>query len=607
MRYLRYADYVPPNFWEQPQAILVEAGNGFGKTHSAVELAASLQVLQELDRIIILEYSQRGCRNVVRMLRARDAFAIRHIGIEKFCKRRKELRRVAQLGLTPTAYCSFCPYFRGKARLAYSHLRAAIEDEGRKIIEPELVREPLSGEVICCTHPILRALVLNPAPRGLGNLRLPATPIIVCPGQLFLNHAAIGRWHTFSKRQRKVRRTLLITDEADSLFYHSLQTVVPQLDFTEDDRELLAEFSPRRRDLSQILDCYRRLYEVLRKSVGAKDESLSDVVSCIRTLLEEAEPLLRSIARRRREMVKYIIENRVRTRVFRAVEVLEELGHIDNLNYALRTAELDEQSGRITLYDYDYGVRLLLDVEFPWKYLWKINLSATFPTVKVVESRFLSPHTKRIILQIRRRSLKHENVWTTTIGIFEATAGRVNRNAEIRYSTHRLIQAVKRLAEAYEQSFGDKPGGVAVWCGNSKQLKAIAEALQRVGVRAGVKGGHLMLRIAGLPVLLSYCGSKIARGIDLNQFDISLVVGPLLRPPRRWGFLDVLDFARAVAEAVQSAMRIVRAPRPERPKLIAIEKTMATAYYAHFFPEWFKAYFRERYLELDAEEPQEKP
>ena len=62
--YFKLEDILPLDFMQRPQAVIVESGNGTGKTHSSCELAVYAQKLKLFDRIYILEYSKKGCESV---------------------------------------------------------------------------------------------------------------------------------------------------------------------------------------------------------------------------------------------------------------------------------------------------------------------------------------------------------------------------------------------------------------------------------------------------------------------------------------------------------------------------------------------------------------
>ena len=595
--YITIRDIVPPDFLKHPQVVLGEYGNGMGKTHSAVEYAVELQRLGVFDRIYIVQYSQKGCENVVRKIERMGGWAIWHIGYEKFCPMQRRYAHLVDMGIPLSYVCFMCPLFRGKSKLAYHHLEAELRNPSKRVVKPRVYRSLAGPKGDVCTHPLVRSLVLDPTFEIEKRLGLKETPIIVLPGQVFLNHALIGRWKRFARRQRKPRKVLLIIDEADTLFFSALRTEIPEINPTQDDYELLRRHSPRTRRLEKLIDLYQDYVRVVKEVVDRRNQVTAGDVERLREIIERAEPLLGSFERRRKEIIMDVVRNKIRTNVFRVAMKLEELTHIENLALALRTAE-KTQDGYV-MYDYEYGVRLLFDVEYPWRYFWKINLSATFPTEKIVDSNFLSPRAKQLILSARKRTKSYENVYVSTVTIFEAPAGVLNRNAEIPYSVPRILQAIKRAVEFYEKRFGLKPGGVALWFCNSKQLRMFEERLRQYRVKYRKGRRFLVFYYKGIPVFTGYNGSPVSRGIDLHDYDISIVVGPLLRPPRSIGLLDAIDFAKGVAEAIQSAMRIVRAPRPPRPKLVILESHMTTGFYSFFYPEWFRELFARSYVELE--------
>ncbi len=602
--YLHFEDYIPADFLSEPQSLIVEVGNGFGKTHSAIEYSVMIQKFGYFDRIYILEYSQKGCENVVNKIKDLGGFCFWHIGVEKFCPYFGKMKEFLEMGIPAGYFCYLCPLFRGKSRRIFLYLREKIENENVQVIKPEIVKETLLAKERFCTHLILRSFLLDPSFKLDKEIGLKWTPIFVVPGQLFLNHGCIGRWYKFSKRQKKERKTLFIIDESDSLFYHSLVTEIPILEPLDVDKEILEEFSPKRRDLSLIIDYYLQLIEKLKEIYVRRGLVSKEDINRIERIREEVQTYLRSFERRKKEIIKYVIENKVKTNVFRIVKVLDEITHIENIGYALQTLEKEDKEEKFILQDFDYGIRLMLDNEYPWRFVWKINLSATFPTFKSVESRFLSLRSKQVLSKIKRSTKIYENVYCSSITIFDKDSGILNRNKEIRYNIPRILKGIKEVVSAYEEKFEKRPRGIILWFGNSKQMKTFIETLKRSRIPIKKEGSIFLLYYKKIPILINYCGSKISRGIDLDTYDISIIIGPLLRPPRRVGFLDVLDFARSIAEAIQSAMRIVRSPSPAVPKLVVIESSMTTYFYSHFYPEWFKKIFNTNYIEITSSEDQ---
>jgi len=597
VKYLSVDDIVPKDFLKNPSSVIVEAGNGQGKTHAAAEYTVSMQKVRIFDRIYVLEYSQKSAENVVNKILKLGGWAVHHVGLEKFCPFYDKMKEYIGSGIPANMFCFECPLFKDKSRIAYLEVVQELQNSQGSVIRPKIVQRGLTKGSKFCTHPIIRSYILDPAHELDRRVSLKEIPIIVVPGQLFLNHGVIGRWSDFGRRQKKDRKTLLIIDEADALFYSALKTEVSILAITQDDYKILQQFSAKTRPLPALLDIYKNIVEILEKIHRNRNRFDKEDVSKIERLLISADPLIRSFMRRKKEIIKFVIQNKVKTSVFRAVLTIDELKHIESLKVVLKT--LEEINTGFILYDYDYALRLFFDNSYPWRHFWKIVLSATFPSEKLIESEFVSAKTKRLLGRIERRSKTYENVYVGSIRIFDDVEGMLNRNKEIEYSLARIIRAVKHAVTRYKESFKEEPRGVSLWLGNSTQLKKFVNILEAHKIKLVKKRSYALFRIGNMPVFCSYCGSAIARGIDLNEYDISIVVGPLLRPPRPTGALDVLDFSRGVSEAVQSAMRIVRSPRPDRPKMIIVEKHMATSFYSAFYPNWFKELFLSSRIKIE--------
>lgn len=599
--YLKMEELIPQDFLRQPQAVVTEAGNGLGKTECTCQYVSYVQKTMAFERIYYLQYSQKGCENVVRKLERYGAKAVWHVGMEKFCPHYHNYKEYIAMGIPPSYICYLCPFFKGKAKYAFLVFQEQLLDEDTKLVRPTIISKALTKDHEVCTQPIIRSFVLDPTFDIERRAELKETPIVVTPSQLLVNHSVVGRWSRFSRRQRRERRTLMIIDEADTVFFASLKSEVPILEPTREDLEILEEFSTKRRKLSTIINYYKETLELLRKVHEARGVVDRAAIDKMESIKKGVQPYLTTFDRRKREIIKHVLDNKVRTNVFRMVNALNELTHIENYEPVLKTVELHDD--RFILQDYAYGVRVLLDVEYPWRYFWKICLTATFPSFKLVESRFLSASAKAILMRSRKRSKGYGNVYVSTYPVYKDVSGPLNRNNEITYSIGEIIKGVKKAVKTYSSRFKVKPRGVVLFTGNSTQYRKLISMLKAHRVKIEERGGVAKFRLGGLNVLLSYAGSPISRGIDLTNYDISFVLAPLLRPPRSLNFLDVIDFGRAVAETVQAAMRIVRSPRPRRPKLVIIERSLTTAFYSHFYPDWFKKLFSESFIELEGENP----
>ena len=596
MGYLTVNDIVSEDFLKKPGKVIVEAGNGFGKTHSMAEFVYFIQPMKRFERIYFLEYSQRGCENVVNKITARGGKVIWHIGIEHHCPNTKLLNEVRELGIPISYACYLCRYFRAKQRLAFIVFREMVEDPAVRVVKPVVKRRGLERGSEVCIQPILRAYVLTPSFELDYRAKIKYTPVIVAPSQLLLNHVTIGRWYRYARRQRKDRRNLMIIDEADTVFYSSLNIEVPDLQLDEVDRRILEMFSSKRRDLTKLIDLYHELRRVLKDIVDNLGFVRHEHVHAFRDIIERASKLVSSFEYRRKDIVQYVLSNKVSTRVFRLASLFSELTHVENVETTLASTEMS--GDKFVLQDFDFGVKCLLDTSFPWRYFWKVLLSATFPTDKIVESRFLSIKAKSLLSMCEKKTKTYSNVYVSTVEIFPQDYELLNRNYEIEFAIPKIVSAIKRCVKRYQQLFKIKPGGVCLWLGNKKQASIVIRRFRDIGLKLRIRKNYAIATTPLAEIFISYVGSAVARGIDLDRYDISIAVAPLLRPPRNLVFLDVVDFARAVSETIQSVMRIVRSPSPPRPKLVVIERSMTKTFYTFFYPDWFKVLVANSFIEV---------
>ena len=594
-RYVTVDEIIPKDFLKEPTVILAEYGNGMGKTHCLSDYAVKLQKTKVFDRIYILQYSQKGCENVVRKIERFGGWCVWHIGFEKFCPFFSNYKFLINLGVPLFYICSFCSNFKNKSRLAYVIFTEMLRNRTANVIKPSIVLRGLGKGREVCTHPIIRAFALDPTFDIEKRENINETPIVVLPSEIFLNHRIIGRWKSFSYRQRRERRVLLIVDEADTIFFSSLKVELEDVSPTQADYQLLQMFSPKTRSLHQLIDIYLDIYNIIKGIYSRALWTRPSEAKRIEPLLERAKPLLRSFERRRKDILAYVLKNKVKTVVFKIVNALEELTNVENLSTAVKT--LEKTKTGFQLYDYDYGIRVLFDTSYPWRWFWKVNLSATFPTNKIIESRFISDRSKALLARVKRRTRTYENVYTTSISLFEKIGSYLNRNAQISRVYIRILKAVKDLVQLYKDRFGGEPKGVCLWFGNTTQLWNFVKQLRKAGIKIKCRKRYCIMGYKNIPIFISYAGSTIARGIDLDTYDISISIAPLLRPPRPDIGLDPIDFAKGINEAVQALMRVVRSPHPSRPKLVVVESTMTTSFYASFYPEWFRRLFVTNFLQ----------
>jgi len=592
--YITIKDLVPPNFLKKPKTIIVEAANGMGKTYSSVEYAVMLQKLKYFDRIYILEYSHKNIENVCNKIVKLKGWCIWYYGFEKYCLFAQKYKFLTELGVPLSYVCSTCPFFKNKTKIAFNVFSSQLNDPEKSTIKPILYTYGLKSKDKVCTHQILRKFALDVNFEQKTNLKIDETPILVVPAQLFSNHNIIENWNNFRSRQRKHKRILLIIDEADLFFYQGLKIEIKELSFSDQDYEILNKFSSKKRNLTRLINIYKEIFDVLEKINKTEDYSNKENIEKLKKLLKRSEPYLKSFDRKKRKIVEYVLENQIKTNVFKLKMSLDQLRHIENLEYTIKTIEKDENT--LYLYDYDYAIRLLFDRAFPVKYVWKIVLSATFPSLSILKSKYLSSKAKEFLYKVDKRTKTYKNVYTYEVKIFNEDISLLNRNKEIANSIAGLLKSIKKVFDVYKQKFNTEPQGLIVWVCNKKQLSIVKKKLTEFKIGFEDKKKYIIMKYKKKQILISYLGGEIARGIDLDQYDISIGIGPLLRPPRHMSLLDFIDYAHGVSELVQAIMRIVRSPNPSRPKVVVLESHLLSPFYSQFFPDWFLKLFSENFI-----------
>jgi len=584
--YLSLNDILVSGFHKQPSTIIIEGGNGIGKTQSVCDYIALIQELEVFDRIYFLNFSQSACRNVVDKLLKLDSKVIWYIGIDKHCTNRQLLSKLVKYCDSPSYACYICPYWKGKHKYIYVKFINSLTDTTVKLVKPEITHFPYPT----CSQPLFRAYFLDPAFEESRKLRIGYTPIIVAPSQLFITHTVISRFEKYQRRQKKDRKQLLIVDEADTVFYQSLVIKLPELNFTQDDYDILRMFSPKTKKLERLIDIYNMVIDLCKDIINSRGLLNRSHIERYLNYKQHSEKLLRSFNARRKQILQYVVDNDVKTNVFRMVNALEEFMHISSPIYTLRTVEYD--GNNYILYDYEFAVKVLLDTSYPFKYFWKIILSATFPTEEILKSNYVSSRTKRKILKVEKKYRSYVNVYVAKYEIFRKDYGVLNRNREIRFAIKNILDCIIDAVKTYHRYFDQKANGVVVWFGNKYQYNYFLNVLKKNRVKFIYKGSFAYFRVKiddeELTILMSYVGSAFSRSVDLDKYNISIAVAPLLRPPRNKRTWDVLDYSKAVADTLQAVMRVVRSPRPRSPKLLIFDHTILSAFYYNFMPKWFR-------------------
>jgi len=595
-RYLSPDDILTIDFHKNPSTIIIEAGNGLGKTHSVCEYVSIIQNLNIFERIYITNFSQSACQNIVNKLLNFDCKVIWYIGIEKHCENSKILSKIRKTIGLPSFACYVCPFWRQKYKHAYSKFISKLQDNDVKLVKPEVYYIPFR----LCTQPIFRAYFVSINFEERNNILIDYTPIIVSPSQLLLTHSIITQFEKYSQRQRKERKILMVIDEADTIFYNSLIVNIPIIDFTKDDYKILQTFSPKSKKLDKLIKIYNDVVKFCDDIIKNRNVITQYHIDKFNSFKKDIENLLKSFNRKRKEILDYVIKNNIETNVFTMVNTLQTFIKISDPYFTLRS--LESTNDGYILYDYNFTIRILFSNEYPFKWFWKIIISATFPTIEIVKSKFISHTTKKTITKAKKISRSYVNVYIAKYEIFRKEHGTLNRNKEIKFALKNLIDCIKIAVKSYHEYFGENVKGVCLWFGNKFQFEFFINTLKKLKVKVYKKHSyayfHANIDEEDIIILASYVGSPFSRSVDLNQYNISIAVAPLLRPPRNNRYWDIVDFSKAITDTLQAVMRIVRSPNPSKPKLLIFDSTLLSAFYFSLMPSWFKELVEHSKLKL---------
>ena len=294
--------------------------------------------------------------------------------------------------------------------------------------------------------------------------------------------------------------------------------------------------------------------------------------------------------------MELVWEKKIETNIFKYITVL-------NPHTILRKIRLDvgfsldkKPDGTLIYENYNLAEYILFSTEYPVEWTWKIILTATFPNPR------FSLLTRRKYVNVLK--VVPRNVYTFTFTLMSPdeirTYGR-NSIAGTNITVSRAIKLISESINLYIERFRRIPHGVLAFWGNKKQFNNFRNTFELMmqknlrGIRYMKEDDFITFflrrklgkRIYTIQVLISYLASRLSRSIDMPSCDISLALAPFLRPPRRYFLYDSIDRARAVAEAVQGLMRIVRSMHPRTPKLIGLENSFTWNTYADNMPRWF--------------------
>ena len=584
--------YIDESFIKVPKAITITAPNGVGKTTSITRFVAQLSNLDIFDRIYIVvpshEISNKIVSNLVKFGATR---IIQYLGIDKVCINRKLLREVVDLGLNPSFACKVCPYnifkinnvksFEERLRFTVKYINSFFRSDN-KVLNP-VKNRPFDWNIqnFICLQPLVKYITIFPQ----CDIWLKNTIIIVCPYSIFASKPIIVHFRKFFKRQRAVRKYLAFFDECDSIVYSGFQYKLSKPDFTDFDYEILEHYSTERTRLTRYIDFYNKLYNILLDV--AEDRVESDVgARRIVNLIRDHSRIIKKIIDLIPEISNKAFEEKKRTFLVKSVS---EVFSIEYFTECM-SLTVEREGEDILIQDIDFAYKVLYDVNFPFRYWWKISTTATFPQPEVFAESKITEKASELIEKVETIDIYPDNVAIFTFVLFPEMFNEYSiesRNELIEEKVDKVIELLIKSIELYRKLTLRSPNGIILFTGNKKQFSAVVEVLKDLAVSS--KEGLLEINYNNIKIYLTYCASKYARGLDFDMLDISIVLAPLIRPPRRESFIDSLDVARATAEAIQSAFRIVRCLRPSRTKLLGFEANILfKKTYINALPTWFE-------------------
>jgi len=589
-RWIDFEKVLPPDFLKTQFNLVLIAPNGSGKTTSILHYVSKIRLVTAIERVYVTFITHEQSKKYLDLLSRYNAFPIVYYeGIERVCINKKLLEKCKKLGLPLSFACNLCPYNMLKQ---YNVKKL---DEKHKVVA-EIVREWLSRGIKIisvsnttvwswkqmsnlCTQPVIRHLVEFPQVDNYLRKKL----VFVVPIQIFKSKSIVFNWRQYAKRQKRKRMILIFFDEADDLFYRGFEYIFAKPNFTKFDEEILDKISTVSYNFKEIIKIYEEIFKTLYEFYVGK-LNVDNAVSRINFVIDKNRKMIYALHSRLSKICKEAFNRNEFTFIPQALENLLVLEKI--AGNVVRTVDLI--NGDFILHDYDYAYQVLLNPEFPFRFCVKISATATLPSFDVMLTSRLVKKARKVLKDVKRVDIHPLNVW---ICYFDLFSERPTRNREIMIRVPKLLKYLANAFKEYEERINLKPRGMIVFLGNKKQFQYLYKKLKDYAYE--VKEFYFKVKILGKETVFTYVSSPISRALDLDMYDISVVVAPLLRPPRRRVFYDILDIAKAVSDSIQSQFRIVRSLYPTKPKLLAFEKCfLLSSKYYMVTPVWFKKLVR---------------
>jgi len=588
--YLTIADVLDVIDTSRAGTSIIVAGNGMGKTYTSRQI---LELAVRSGGFEIAYYSSSShdnMRKVIDYLKSR-VIVVYHMGFTKFCPNRELVQKIASLGIPPFMACKFCPLFQHHYRATYKYIQEYLKHREFGLLRPIAgqVRFLGDSEGKVCTYPLIKKIAFDPIfLYRLAEYRLKPT-VIVTPSSTFLTHNVRLNAERVRERQRRERRALMIVDEVDNFLLDPIEVHVEPIELGESDKELLLRLGTMEGDVAEVVELNNKVYEILKRFY--KDVTLSPKHAYleIKELVQSNASKI-TLAYRSLDEISWIMYmNEIKSiipKVIMSMYSLLTAIDIPDLIYFTR-----HEDRRLILEDYSTQLHLIYDPEYPYRSFTKICLTATLPDYSRVVDLSLDSRILNKILTARTIVKTYQNVYVMREDIRGAEGQGVMHFYHFMQNADVISSRPASHIKLYRSVFKANPRGELVWV-QSKKMFAIMYRVCKVKYGAEKLAKNLFIyripvRDRLYDVYVSYVGSSISRGVDMDFLDISwLVYTPYIAMRETLPYSDI-DYIKTITQSVQAIMRVVRSPRPKMPKLVIVPPDLERLMKRYNTPEWF--------------------
>jgi len=584
--YLSEADIIPPNFLLKPRTLVIEAPNGFGKTTNALSVIEKLTVNRRCDYIYFMSFSHKTLQRAVNKL-SKIHKIIYHKGVSSYCPLKDYISSLKELGIPVYLGCSFCKLYKDKSQIVFNIVKEQLQDKETRIVAAKKVSTIAQGEV--CTYPFIKKLAFDPRIPKKKYINYNKTLIIITPISSFVTPVLIEFWENLRNSRLKPRKAIMVLDELDEIIFRPIFIHLEKLDLTDNDKMYIEELKKYKIRLDKLVKLYKKIYRLTKNGLVYLHLGTRGVHNKIKGLVQKYESEILKAVKSVKDIAYIVYKKMKPTCLFKVIETLYLLYKDPYPEYTLRTFQIEDKN--IVFEEYNIPLKLFFDIEFPFKYFWKIGLTATFPNPILEFIEIYSRENMLTLYRVNKIYGVYGNVYVWLYDFRNEEQKGVSHNYTLMLSLPEFPMYIKKLIRYYRLAFHKHPKGFAIWLQNKKQFRALSTYLARhYRIEKAEKVYTLFnirKRIGNVRLLVSYCGSPIARGVDLPWIDISwspFVNYPKLRPFAR--YLSI-DYEKTIARTVQAIMRAVRSPMPSRPKAIVIPPDLYYLIEKYRFPDWF--------------------